>query len=127
MVFCHPRGYNYYITCFEEKKMSTPKKIRATYEITFRKLVSTSPASKRFRQFLSSLRSPVQAFNLPITLADVRPQMFSPLKTVKKPTMRKPTKTAKLAKPAKAVKTTKKAKAKTTVKKTTARRKTSKK
>ncbi len=87
--------------------MSTPKKIRETYEMTFRRLISTSPASKRFRQFLSSFRAPAQTFNLPITLADVRTKLLSPLKTVKKPTKRKTTPS--------------------TVKKTTTRRRTSKK
>lgn len=74
--------------------MSTPKKVRDTYEMTFRKLVSTSPASKKFRQFLSSIRSSAQAFNLPITLADVRASLLSPLQTKKKPARRKPAKVA---------------------------------
>lgn len=74
--------------------MSTPKKIRETYELTFRRLISTSPTSKRIRQFLSSFRAPTQTFNLPITLADVRTKLMSPLKTVKKPARRKTTRTA---------------------------------
>jgi hypothetical protein len=85
--------------------MSTPKKIRATYEMTFRKLISTSPASKKFRQFLSSVRTPAVSFNLPITLADVKAKLLSPLTAVKKPRKRKP--------------------AKATVKKTTTRRRKS--
>jgi hypothetical protein len=113
--------------------MSTPKKIRATYESTFRKLISTSPASKRFRQFLSSLRSPTQTFNLPITLADVRPRLLvvstkavkatKISKAAKKPVKRKPIKAA--AK--KSTKTTVKKTTKKAVKKAPARRRTSKK
>lgn len=73
--------------------MSTPKKIRASYEITFKRLVSTSPTTKKLRQFLSSLRNPVQSFNLPITLEDVKNKLLSPLKLAKKPSRKKSAKT----------------------------------
>ena len=76
--------------------MSTPKKIRSAYEITFKRLVNTSPASKKFRQFLSSMRNPAKTFNLPITLEDVRTRLLAPLEEAKKAKR----KSAKRAKPA---------------------------
>ena len=82
--------------------MSIPKKIRETYEDTFKKLINTSESSKKLRQVLSQMHKPAPTLNLPIRLTDLRINLFSSPKLANeenKPSKRKLTKADELKQP----------------------------
>jgi len=62
--------------------MSIPKKIRDTYDNTFKKLISTSKAGKKLRQFLNESKNSISALNLPVKLSDLRTKLFTPSQPV---------------------------------------------
>ena len=61
--------------------MSTPKKIRDTYDNIFKKSITTK-VGKRLREFLDESKNSISALNLPIKLSELKTKLFTPSQPV---------------------------------------------